>query len=61
VGVKNDESEKCRIESSENESDVENGEKGHQVFMDHSKTDQGGKSHLEMLKKLSPQVRKSLI
>ena len=45
VGVKNDESEKCRIESLENESDVQNDEKGHQVFMDHSKTDQGGKSH----------------
>ena len=28
--------------------------------MDHSKTDQGGKSHLVMLKKLSQQVRKSL-
>ena len=28
--------------------------------MDHSKTDQGGKSHLVMLKKLSRQVMKSL-
>ena len=54
VGKQNDESEECRIESLEKESDVENGERGHQVFMDHSKTDQGGKSHLEMLEEIEP-------
>ena len=48
VGVKNDESEKCRIESLENESDVENDEKGHQVFMDHSKTDRWEESSCDV-------------